>query len=73
MNDFDEKITAQAVATDNIIITATLFFSSILMILFESIYKNVDFFNLGKKTRPHDTNFSVTCNRVNTYKIGLGC
>lgn len=48
MNDFDEKITAQAVATDNIIITATLFFSSILMILFESIYKNVDFFILTK-------------------------
>ena len=48
MNDFDEKITAQAVATDNIIITATLFFSSILIILFESIYKNVDFFILTK-------------------------
>ena len=48
MNDFDEKITAQAVAIDNIIITATLFFSSILMILFESIYKNVDFFILTK-------------------------
>lgn|SRR5574344_66601 len=59
MNDFDEKITAQAVATDNIIITATLFFSSILMILFESIYKNVDFFYFDKNSEKSNTFYNI--------------